>query len=72
MRTLLKQRNDWGFNYFYQAVLRILIDNFNDERFQKLLDRIEELLKKVSFNNELIESYDEFFTNQSGYARELR
>ena len=40
--------------------------------FQQLLDRIDDLLKKITFNNELIETFDTFFKNQSSTAQELR
>ncbi|XP_063675387.1 uncharacterized protein LOC134812123 isoform X1 [Bolinopsis microptera] len=50
----------------------LLVSYPNTTSKQQLLDRIDDLLKKINFNKELIESYDTFFKNQSTTAQELR
>ena len=52
-------------------VLPVILQNKQDS-FQQLLDRIDDLLKKINFNKELIDSYDAFFKSQSSTAHELR
>ncbi|KAL5263895.1 hypothetical protein ACHWQZ_G005093 [Mnemiopsis leidyi] len=49
-----------------------VISYANSSSKQQLLDRIDDLLKKITFNNELIETFDTFFKNQSSTAHDLR